>query len=398
MYTPNFNDPRVINKTKHAIGMAVGIFSSDKPREMSTRFIDKHFGHQGHNLSKYLRKQLLITADDHYSRDKHKCKSYLLRLDGVKFLRKRIGEDTQPIAPGVARVQWATDTWGDQLATADFVYEEKSHRLFNPIQNIKTELRTLLLRQYNLNYTYDITTAAPTLLYQQSFTTSDATGEVLETIEYYLENKSAVRKRISQQCQIDPKTAKQIINSLFAGARLSTYSGGSIMRMLDADTSRVSWLLQDQFLTLLRSDISAMWQTLKCLAPVEYITTKTGKTRKRAFNSRDKWNIYFKLERSVLNEVRSYLDLPEISSKYFLEHDGFVSQKEIDVTDLSYWVEAGTGYRLIFEQKKEEYNYNQITPSVTHLLGKYKYPEPVALSDEEMKKKYSNFIPELRRI
>ena len=96
-------------------------------------------------------------------------------------------------------------------------------------------------------------------------------------------------------------------------------------------------------------DIKSMWDVIKPTYPEQYFITKTGKRRKRPFNARAKWNIYFQLERSIIEEVKTYMK--QIDSKFFLEHDGFTSQKEIDSEDLSYWVKAGTDFELVFEKK-----------------------------------------------
>ena len=40
-YTPNFNDPRAIKRVSAAIGF-VNALLQDKPKQMYTRFIDKH--------------------------------------------------------------------------------------------------------------------------------------------------------------------------------------------------------------------------------------------------------------------------------------------------------------------------------------------------------------------
>jgi hypothetical protein len=358
-YTPKFTDARVIKRCRKAIGFTKALVSSTKPTAMSTRFIDKHYGMSSHKLSKYLRDLLLVCVDDSYNMDSGECKKYIYSVDGMNFLVGSLGlksknHHSNQLLPSVTllkeeAIKWAEDTYEEQLKSLDFEYEEHSHRLFNPIQNIRSETRTELLASHGLYHQYDIECAAPTLLYQYSFMVPDATGEVLETLEHYLENRSEVRNKLAYEAEITPKQAKQIINALFAGAQLSTYEQSSLFKVIGYDVAKMKFLQQHPYLTALRLDIKTMWDTIKSSYPTEYFITTTGKKRKRPFNAKAKWNIYFKLERSIIEEVKTYMK--EIDSKFFLEHDGFTSQKDVDPQDLSYWIQAGTNFEIVLEKK-----------------------------------------------
>ena len=358
-YQPNFNDSRVITRCRRAIGFTKALVSDSKPTSLSTRFIDRHFGISSNKLSKYLRDTLLVCVDDSYNMDTGECKKYVYSETGMHFLVGSLGikkseNHLSKYIPSVLllrnqALEWANETYDEQLKSLEFEYEEKSHRLFNPIQNIRSETRTELLARYGLYHQYDIECAAPTLLYQYSFQVPDATGEVLETLEHYLVHRSAVRYGLAKEAEITQHQAKQIINALFAGAQLSTYEDSALFKLIDRDVAKMKFLQQHPYLTALRLDIKTMWDVIKCVSPTEYFITKTGKRRKRPFNAKEKWNIYFKLERSIIEEVKTYMT--EIDSKVFLEHDGFTSEKEIDPQDLSYWVQAGTDFQLTFEKK-----------------------------------------------
>ena len=357
-YRPNFNDSRVITRCRRAIGFTKALVSASKPTPLSTRFIDRHFGISSNKLSKYLRDTLLVCVDDSYNMDSGECKKYVHSQSGIDFVYSRISNKSKNTdthsAPSVinlrdSALEWATQTYEQQLDTLDFQYQEKSHRLFNPIQSIRSETRKQLLAQYGLTHQYDIDCAAPTILYQYSFMVPDATGEILETLEHYLQNRSLVRERLALEAEITHTQAKKIINALFAGAQLSIYKNSSIFKMVEYDVSKIKFLQQHPYLTALRADIKTMWEVIKSVAPIKYFVTTTGKTRRKPFNGRAKWDIYFRLERRVLEEVKSYMT--EIDSKYFLEHDGFTSQKKIDPQDLGYWIQAGTDFKLKLSEK-----------------------------------------------
>lgn len=358
-YEPNFSDPRVIRRCRKAIGFTKALVSPTKPTPMSSVFIDKHFGSLNHKLSKYLRDLLLVCVDDSYNMDSGETKKYIYSVDGMNFLVGSLGikkgnNHRNQLLPSLALLKeealnWATETYGEQLKSLDFQYEEKSHRLFNPIQNIRSETRTELLASYGLGHQYDIVCCAPTLLYQYSFMVPDATGELLETLEHYLKHRSAVRYGLAKEAEITQQQAKQIINALFAGAHLTTYADSALFKLIDCDVAKMKFLQQHPYLTVLRMDIKTMWDVIKSSYPPQYFITTTGKKRKRAFNAKAKWDIYFRLERKIIEEVKTYMN--EINSRYFLEHDGFTSEKPINPQDLSYWIQAGTDFKLKLEKK-----------------------------------------------
>jgi hypothetical protein len=177
----------------------------------------------------------------------------------------------------------------------------------------------------------------------------EATGVVLETLEYYLENIDDVRKKLAYDLDIPLHQAKETITSLFAGAHPSTNWRNSFMKRFNYDKAKVRFLQQDGFITDLRTDIKDMWDPIKETVPKEYYITTTGKRRKRPFNSKVKWHVYFMLEKEVMFFCYEYLKSKD--NKFFNEHDGFSSQKPVDLDELSSFVREHTGFDLTFEEK-----------------------------------------------
>jgi hypothetical protein len=106
-YQPNFNNPRVVSRCKLALGFACGVMSENKSHPWSTRYIDKFFGNQRNDLSKYLRKTLLICTDEYYrynSDDKNKCKEYRLNKEGVRSLLEALKTNNIQLYPSVVKV------------------------------------------------------------------------------------------------------------------------------------------------------------------------------------------------------------------------------------------------------------------------------------------------------
>ncbi len=86
-YKPNIKDPRVLKRIKQAYGYALGVFDNNEPTARSQAAIDKRFGKHSNPLSKYLRKQLLICTDHHFSNATGISKKYILNDAGVEHLR-----------------------------------------------------------------------------------------------------------------------------------------------------------------------------------------------------------------------------------------------------------------------------------------------------------------------
>lgn len=362
MYTPNPQDPRVIRRINKAIGFTCALTSADKPRQLAKTFIDKHFGMSQHPISKFLRSQLLICTDDTYDMNKKRCKEYITNTTGLRNLldlldKKNGNNNIHIIYPSVTdlcniAVEWGKTQYKQELDSLNFEYQEKSHRLYNDIQSIRSEARAVLLAEKGLCYDYDIDTAAPTLLYQHSFKTPSATGEVCKVIEYYIDNKEHVRNKLSKESSLPVENIKGILNAMFSGGFLTTYPKSQVFRMCNNDPAVVKFLQQHPFILGLKADIKTMWEPIKADTKAQYYWTSTNKWRKRPFDPRAKWNIYFKLERMVLNEVIAYCR--EIKCNYFLEHDGFRTDKKIDTEDLSLYINEGTGYNLQFKEKIHE--------------------------------------------
>ena len=362
MYQPNFNDPRVIRRINKSIGFTSALKSADKPRQLAKTFIEKHFGMSHHPLTKFLRSQLLICTDDTYDMNKKRCKEYVLNETGLTNLldlldKKNDNKVSYITYPSVTdlnniAVEWAKTQYSTELDTLNFEYKEKSHRLYNDIQSMRSEARALLLAEKGLCYDYDIDTAAPTLLYQHSHKTPSATGEVCEVIEYYIDNKEQVRNKLSKESSLPVENIKGIINAMFSGGFLTTYGRSQVFRMCNNDPAVVKFLQQHPFILGLKADIKTMWEPIKADTKAEYYWTSTNKWRKRPFNPRTKWNIYFELERMVLDQVIQYCR--EFKCNYFLEHDGFRTDKKIDTTDLSLYISEGIGYNLTFKEKIHE--------------------------------------------
>ena len=392
-YQPNFNDPRVKSRMRHALGFSTATMSS-KPHEWSSRYIDKYFGNSRHNLSKWLRKQLLITHSERYNKDTGQCKSYSLNPMGVRYLRDilaggkltssewanmdemmkkfslrelitetdMIEVTTPPLHPSVAQVggsqknntdpvSWVLNEYKDELSDFNFTYNDKSHRLWHPLQNVRREVKKAVFAETGLNYQYDIECCAATLIHQ--YAQRCDMDLYLFALRKYINDKEQTRQEIATYTGMTIKEVKEVVNALFCGAKVGHNERYSLFVLLNMNIQKMSKLKEMPYITELRKDIKTCWTYIE---PHTYRTTKinkTGREVKVAMSCRQKWNIYFDCERQVLSAVRDFMDMT--GNKYFLEHDGWASLREIlPQRDLIDYVRWKSGYAI--QVKSEQVN------------------------------------------
>ncbi len=399
-YIPNPKEKRTQRRMKQALGFVRGCMSETKPHSWSTRYIDKHLGQINNNLGKFLRRHLIKETNSKYVKGhttKGICKQYTLNklgydyikelyttksyisfpawkshLDSLSNIKKSVElgslleSDNYITYPSALQLNdsglvhdWCIDQFKTEFDNLQFIYEDKSNRLWHPVQNIRKQDKNKIFSEYGLKYQYDITCCAPTLIHQYSHQVPLIVKDgkyiqgpmdlYLFAVQRYLQDRVSVRKEISQQAEIPMQLVKIIINALFAGAQLGHNPTSAIYKLLNGDKARIEFLKQHPFITELRSDIKTIWEYLRPVMTTRYKTTKSGKRRKLALSSRDKWNLYFDLERQVLNVIRSYLD--STGNKYFLEHDGFTTQLEVNQTELLEVIYQKTGFILEFDME-----------------------------------------------
>jgi len=347
MYTPNFSDPRVAKRIKTALGFACGVMSETKSHPWSTRHIDKYFGQQTTDISKYLRKILLIETNSHWNKDTGECKEYILNARGVDYLREALKINNILIYPIVYDL--AQKDHSKELTSGDFQYKDKSNRLWHPLQRYRKEYRSQILNDSGYLHDYDIECAAPTLIHQ--YAQHLGMDEYLFALRRYLTNRVEVRNELANKLELEPAAAKEIINALFAGARIANHEDSDIYHILNGDRARIDLLKEDQYIAELRCDIKTCWDYISPTISRRTRTQANGKERLLAITCKQRWHVYFELERKVLNSVRNYLD--EIESKYFLIHDGWMCDREIDKDQLIDYVRNQTEFDVRFEYEKK---------------------------------------------
>ena len=322
-YEPNINDPRVRKRIQHAYHYALAHLSCTEETPHSQEALSKRFGQAQTDLSKWLRKQLLICTDHHYSDAAGLSKKYILNEDGVAHIESILGCRSTP-AKAVQTLY--TEEFKDELATGSFTYKEAANRRWHPIQSLKKTHKHALFYANGYNHEYDIQACAPTLLYQEALKHG---LEPQPLIESYLRDRATVRARLANELQTSPEKVKKIINALFGGARVGCGDYFQLFKDLDGDSALIYAIKSNDYLNLLRESIREMWAAL----PVE--------DRRK---SKLKMALYFELEARVLKAVVQFLR--RTKNKHFTEHDGWVCEFMLDEHMLKRHVKETTGFDI----------------------------------------------------
>jgi hypothetical protein len=355
-YKPCFTDPRTRRRITVACGFVRQYLRTDKPSALGTRYIDRFFGIQSNALSKYLRTQLLICCDTRYNKDLKITKKYLLNADGLNYLEHAVGiaNNTEPVPLTV------TVKFKQELADG-IVYKDSSSRRWHWLQNQRRADKRRILADSGLTHNYDIQCSCPTLLLQYSqqlpeivdYTTiitplgqqprfkllSGPMDQYLSYLEDYLKNRQQRRLDLAEQAQVDVNQIKRIINGLFQGGILTTYTKSNCWLELDGDRAVIEFLQQHEFIIGLKADIKTMWSYIKAY--------KDPRRPGNKWNGRHKTALYRMLERQVLDQVEVYLN--ETNNQYYLEHDGWTTKKQIDLQELNEFITSKTGFNLKFD-------------------------------------------------
>jgi hypothetical protein len=325
--------------------------STTKSHAWSTRYIDKYFGNQRNALSKYLRSQLLVCTDQFYkfNSSQNKCKEYRLNESGVRMLQENLNLAIHTTYPSV--VDLIKTDHAAELTTGAFEYTDKSQRLWHPLQRYRKQYKQQILAIHGYTHQYDIECCAPTLIHQAAQLAD--MDLYLPAIRQYLDNRQQVRQELAHELELPQAAVKEIINALFAGAVVSKNPKSDISHIVNGDLARIEYLKQNLFVCELRANIKTCWEYLRPQMQKRTRITKSGSERLLPITSKQKWHLYFQLERQAMTCVRTHLDAT--NNKYFLEHDGWTCENPVDVDLLRIYVREQTGYDLRFEHEILQY-------------------------------------------
>lgn len=325
MYQPNFNDPRIRTRCLKALEWTVTNISG-RPYAKSKKEIQTHFGNGSRQPGQWLRELLLTSVDPYWNKELGICKRWVANKDGIAKLEQLLN-----LKPQLPKIKPEIE---QQLETGDLEYTDKGNRLFHPVQFYPKRIKLPLLAKHGMTNHYDIKCAAPTLIKQYAIQLGMT--KATPALDQYLADRTSVRQRIANDCNISESTAKDIINALLTGAKLGCNREFGIFSLLNGDHSKVKWLQQDEFILQIKEDIKVCW---------DYIKKGTGSSMKLI--PKNKSEVYLKLERQVLNETKKFLKRKKM--KFVLEHDGWSCDSAIDPYELRVHIRNNTGFMIDYD-------------------------------------------------
>ena len=367
-FEPNLRDKRVRTRLANVLNWAELHLSTTSPEPIHHKKLQTIFGTSSNALSAYLRANLLIQVGTYVP--KKQSYSYVLNQSGFDKLRTLSQHMVTTGAVVVARPENSYP----ELATLSFTYDLKSDRYWNPLQNIKREKKARFWAPY-LPYNYDVVACAPTVLFQ----CAQAAGlpvVLLSTLRDYLDDRSAFRKHVAALTGLSLNDAKRLINSLFNGARLVKSGFCAAYRLMNHNAAAMGRLQADPQVTRLTRDIKRIWDRLelverhKQVPSLDDALNGTAKPFQRKLKtSKQKWGYYFAKERQLLDAITE--ELRRAGIKYFTEHDGFRTDREIDVEQVTAAVKSKTGFEVVLSKEAETENNEAASNNSTATVTKH---------------------------
>lgn len=357
-YEPNFEDPRVRKRVHRALTWADLHLLPWRSAEASSETLHGVFGSQTNPLTKYLRAKLLVEGPGGYRVNQY-SKRWYLNQNGRDEIGQKMGETVCKNANGLQAVLFATSSsWpmhahGKELTALSFQYEDKADRLWHPLQNIRRENKGAFWSSFGLPYDYDFVACAPTILFQLAVR-AGVNKIVLEGLQSYLDDRSAFRQHVAELTGLCLNDSKKLVNSLFNGAKLGANPRWAAFKLLDFDEQRMHALSTDPEVRKLRASIARVWRGIefsqRAASIPTFEQTLAGYKQPdwKLTRAKDKWALYFRFERDVLNAVTSYLQ--KTANRHFTEHDGFRTEFEVDVPELEAWIEERTSLKMTLER------------------------------------------------
>lgn len=316
------------------------------------------FGNTSRQPGKALKELFLEVADPYYNMNTGSCIKYRKNRSGINWVKQQLG-----LKNFVPVLDSALD---QQLASGEIEYKDKSQRLWSKFQFIEKSIRNPLLKSKGYHWDYDIEAAAPTLLYQysqrlyqQQWLKLNQTKKlrrphkfVANSIDTYINNRSAIRQQIALDCECSVDDVKKTINALFQGGVLSIYKDSKLFQDLGCDYRKISALKNNKFLCDIKKEIKQMWSIIKEELPVRYRTDKNGVSKRVAVSGRDKSGVYMNIEREIAEVIRGHLK--ETSNRHLWIHDGWSCAKRVYSEELISEVRRKTGYLIKLTERAIE--------------------------------------------
>ncbi len=348
--------------------------------QIPIRAIQAEFGPNKSALALWLRDFLLIKTKN-YGVDIKRCNEYALNypnwqkltdyINSVEFKPKRNHKEeklkqltkniqvdlskidhkliTSSYLPIMKQFPILTIKQAIQLTTGNFEYSRgnTSNRYINSIQSIPTELRDEIFYEVGFKYNYDFDACAPTIFLHLAKTFGLVNGILIEPIQHYLDNKEYYRTIVydiiktgndDKAIKRDKKSAKQLINGLFNGARLAKTPYCTIFNnLLKRNEHKMELLQNNKDIRSLIRAINYCWRRMSRMYYLQQLKDASYSERRQIVKNyfrkgTNKWGLYYMYETKLIDIIKN--NMKEEDVNYFIEHDGFRTNKQVNVENI----------------------------------------------------------------
>jgi hypothetical protein len=275
----------------------------------------------------------LICTNTHYSTADGRCKTYRLNTEGYLSLCEAISYASKiPISEKHTK----------ELDSGEFEYTEKANRDYHPLQNLPKRIKKPLLASKGYRHEYDIRCCAQTLILQ--YARSLGFKKATDHLDRYISAKTTVRDQLSQRLELDTQTIKRILTALLNGASISAWHENMIFSYVNYNKRMINHLCEDPYIQGYQKEVRDLWKFLRSTRDLD---------KGERFNAKMKSEIYRELEESVRVAIKRHLK--KTQNVAFIEHDGWSSQKPVDIERLKYEVKQQTGFVIELDWTIHEY-------------------------------------------
>jgi hypothetical protein len=311
-------------------------------------------------LGKKFKEALLICVDDSYS-----------NLDGSEYTKKYQVNDrnlakivqsaTTLVEPAICvlvfKPEKEVNTWvanyykkkyAKELAgEKQFNYNDKSYRLWNELQNLTSDDKQEVFGD-TLTFDYDVSTSLISHMLGdvQKMDKKFDPNEFHLVIEYR-DNKTEIRNGVSKLLDLPYEKVKELFSYINNNGVISTSPFMSLIKIVGNDKNKIEIIKKNKFFRKYRQQIKRLWRIWITMNNIR-VWFRDDKERIHIQNKK-RYTLYFFNERKLLDVIKSYLDANGFI--YFLEHDGFRSNKEVNLDELHAHIASNLQVEIRLEQK-----------------------------------------------
>ncbi len=320
----NYTDSRKLPVVKRVIAFVSQLSETDA-QPIHNKKLCEIFGNASNDFAKHLKQLTLVKVNPQYIVGQT-SQSYIRKSEGLEILKRAIGFGDREVAEVLTG---SYSQFDDEIKSGVFVYNEKGNRFYHSLQMLRREIKDAFWQQHGYIYNIDIETCAATLIFQAAVH-SGCPSSLLAEVKQYITDKNSIRNHYVELLGVDYATAKGIATAMINLARL----GGKVCMISSIlNREQIQKLRDDQYTKRLRASVKLMWKFL---------------ARKHKFKNDgvERWAFYRLLERRVMDIVVS-----QCQGRVFREHDGFRTDKAVDISAVEAVVKMKTGYDIVLSNK-----------------------------------------------